>query len=184
MVDGRWVPAVIMEGVIRDFDVSDQSAFRELVLSGLAERWGESFDASFNRDLDDIAGTYVAHGADVVVVENGDQVVAGGILRSVDGDRGRIVRMSVDRRCRRQGLGRHVVDELLRRARGRGFREVVVSTDTPWMSAVALYRACGSWRSTGKRLTRTSPSNYEASRRCSGVGTFERTVDGGPADVE
>ena len=43
----------------------------------------------------------------------------------------------------RECHGRRVVDELVGRARRRAIIELLVSTDTPWTSAVALYRACG-----------------------------------------
>lgn len=56
---------------------------------------------------------------------------------------GRIVRMSVEREHRRKGLGRRVVDELVSRARNRDMTEIRVLTDTPWTSAVELYRSCG-----------------------------------------
>jgi GNAT superfamily N-acetyltransferase len=58
-------------------------------------------------------------------------------------DAGRLVRMSVAQTVRRQGLGRQVVAELVDRARRRGMTCVRVATDTPWHSALALYRACG-----------------------------------------
>lgn len=46
-------------------------------------------------------------------------------------------------RTRREGLVRLVVEELVARARQRGIGELKVLTDTPWDSAVALYRSCG-----------------------------------------
>jgi ribosomal protein S18 acetylase RimI-like enzyme len=51
--------------------------------------------------------------------------------------------VSVDQAHRRQGFGRQVVEELVRRARRRGMLDVVVRTDTPWTSALALYRSSG-----------------------------------------
>jgi ribosomal protein S18 acetylase RimI-like enzyme len=51
--------------------------------------------------------------------------------------------VSVDQAHRRQGFGRQVVEELVRRARRRGMLEVVVRTDTPWTSALALYWSSG-----------------------------------------
>ena len=129
--------------MIRDFTTGDQVAVRDLVLAGLLERWGDAYDPSVNPDLDDITSNYVHRGAEVVVIEIEGEIVATGILQPETNSRGRILRMSVDRHHRRHGLGRHVVDELVRRARGQSMIEVVVTTDTPWASAVALYRSCG-----------------------------------------
>jgi len=130
--------------VLRDFQPSDQQDLRRLILEGLRERWGEAFDASFNPDLDDFVANYVERGADVVVMESQDgELVATGTLASGPSNIGRIVRMSVAATHRRQGFARRVVEELVERARRSGMSEVVVLTDTPWTSAVELYRSCG-----------------------------------------
>lgn len=129
--------------VVRNFTPHDQDAVEELVLDGLRERWGDSFDTSYNPDLADIDGHYLAKGAEVLVVEVDAQIVAAGALVLEGRDRGRVVRMSVAASHRRRGLARTVVEELIRRARERGLSELHVSTDTPWISAVALYRSCG-----------------------------------------
>ncbi|WP_426573580.1 GNAT family N-acetyltransferase [Aquihabitans sp. McL0605] len=128
---------------MRNFTPDDQDAVRALVLDGMRERWGEAYDDSFNPDLDDIWATHVAHGAEVVVADDGGRIVAVGMLLPEPEDRGRIRRVSVDRSHRRQGLGRAVVDELVARARDRAMVEVLVRADTPWTSALALYRSCG-----------------------------------------
>jgi ribosomal protein S18 acetylase RimI-like enzyme len=127
--------------VLRDFDRGDQAAVRDLVLEGLRERWGDAFDAALNPDLDDIAATYVE--AEVVVLEEDGRILATVTLTPGDPGQGRILRVAVDRRHRRQGLGRLVVDELVTRARRRGLRELAILTDTQWVSAVALYRSYG-----------------------------------------
>jgi len=129
--------------VIRDLRTDDQDAVRSLVLAGMRERWGDVYDPEANPDLDDIWATYVEAGAEVVVVERDGVIVATGTLRAEPDGRGRIVRMAVDGTHRRQGLGRSVVDELVRRAARKGLTEVVVLTDIPWASARALYEACG-----------------------------------------
>ena len=116
---------------------------QRLVLDGLRERWGEDFDPQFNPDLDDIWANYVVPGNDVLVIVDGEVIVATGTLLSESTERGRIVRMSVDASNRRRGLGRQMVAELIERARQRNKHELIVLTDTPWASAVALYRSCG-----------------------------------------
>jgi ribosomal protein S18 acetylase RimI-like enzyme len=130
-------------GVMRDFLPRDQTNVRALVLAGMRERWGDVYDPRANPDLDDISTSYLCRGADVVVVEVGDKVVATGLLLPQPACRGRILRVSVDHNHRRRGHGRQVVDELTRRARRRGMVEVLVKTDTPWESARALYSSCG-----------------------------------------
>lgn len=133
----------MMRDVVRDFTPTDQASVRALVLAGMRERWGDEYDPGANADLDDISASYSANGAEVIVSERGGVVVAAGILQVRPAGRGQLLRVSVEQSHRRQGLGRQVVDELVRRARRRGMAGVVVLTDTPWTSAVALYRSCG-----------------------------------------
>lgn len=47
------------------------------------------------------------------------------------------LRMSVHIEHRRRGLGRRIVRDLIAQARTREMHEVVVTTDTPWGSALA-----------------------------------------------
>ena len=113
------------------------------MLDGLRERWGEVYDPTFNPDLDDITVTYVDHGAEVIVADVDGSIVACGMLVVLHDGRGQVRRVSVDAGRRREGLGRLVVIELIDRARRRGMRELIVRADTPWSSALELYRSCG-----------------------------------------
>ena len=129
--------------MLRDFRPSDQRALRLLILEGLRERWGQAFDASVNPDLNDFVANYLGRGAEIAVIESEGKIVATGTLVAHDHRNGQIVRMSVSSAHRRQGYARSIIDELVRRARRRCMTEVMVLTDTPWTSAVELYRACG-----------------------------------------
>lgn len=132
-----------MAVVLRAFEPGDQDAVRDLVLAGLAERWGSAFDPGRNTDLDDLVASYLSRGSEIVVAVDRGSIVATGTLVPDGPRRGRIVRVSVDAGRRGEGLGRRVVEELVRRAGESGMQQVVVSTDTPWLSAMALYRSCG-----------------------------------------
>lgn len=148
---------------IRDFTPADQAAARAIILDGMKERWGGDFDPELNADLDDLYASYVdpgtarggrSAGSEVVVAtvssgpeswsETGAEAVVGvGILvREADG-LGRIVRMSVVRSRRRQGIARAIISELVRRARAMAHHAIIASTDTPWSDAVALYENSG-----------------------------------------
>lgn len=129
--------------MLRDFELHDQHEVQYLILAGMYDRWGSRFDPAANPDTDDLWTTYVTKGAEIVVVEEGDQIVATGTLMPEADGAGRILRMSVDRRYRRQGLARAIVIELVERARRRALDPVRVTTDTPWPDAIALYLSCG-----------------------------------------
>lgn len=129
--------------MLRDFEPRDQPAVRELILTGMRERWGERYDGAANPDVDDMWAAYVATGGEVVVWDEGGDVVATGTLLPEPDGGGRIMRMSVARGWRRRGIGRRIVADLARRAEQRRLHTLRVSTDTPWVEAVALYEACG-----------------------------------------
>src|SRR5690242_11084261 len=105
--------------VIRPFIRADQAAARRLILDGLAEHFGW-LDATLNPDLDDIWAHYVANGALFVVAEIDGVPVGTGALVP-EGTGGRLVRISVAPAQRRRGVGRAVVDDLVRAARARAW---------------------------------------------------------------
>ncbi|KAF9438253.1 hypothetical protein BGZ76_008986 [Entomortierella beljakovae] len=80
--------AINMSVTIRNFEKNDQIAVRNLILEGLAERWGAEFDPSYNQDVTDIDSYYINyHHATVVVLEleensgyDGTRVIGCGIL--------------------------------------------------------------------------------------------------------
>lgn len=129
--------------MLRTYTPADEVSVRDLILDGMKERWGDAYDPAFNSDLADITGNYVDRGAEVVVVEREGAVIATGTLIPDVDATGRIVRMAVARSQRRRGLGRLVVNELVRRAKAHSMGEVRVLTDTPWTSAVELYLSTG-----------------------------------------
>lgn len=151
---------------VRDFTPADQIAARAIIQSGLRERWGDRYDADANPDTDDLYASYIDPGPDdsgptgdermsnrfanseVVVATvsgrgGGDDVGGIAILVPEADGLGRIVRMSVARTHRRRGIARALIAELVARARSKGHHAVIVSTDTPWSDAVALYEDSG-----------------------------------------
>lgn len=137
LVDDQTPPAA----AIREFTPQDQDAVRVMVLDGLRERWGSVYRHDVNPDLDDIMASHVDAGADVLVAEAAGKVVACGLVLPESPGLGRILRVSVQREHRRQGVARALVTELVTGARHRGLRTIVVRTDTPWASALALYQS-------------------------------------------
>ena len=129
--------------MLRDFEPADQPALRRRILAGLQDRGGERFDTARNPDLDDFVTHYLDCGAEIVVFEADFEIIATGVLVPDENTAGEILRMSVAATHRRQGLARRVVEKLVGRARRREMSELRVLTDTPWTSAVELYRACG-----------------------------------------
>jgi ribosomal protein S18 acetylase RimI-like enzyme len=131
----------IADFVIRPFTPADQDAARRLILGGLAEHFGR-LDETLNPDLADIWANYVANGALFVVAEIAGVPVGTGALVP-EGAGGRLVRIAVAPTQRRRGLGRALVDHLVRAARARGWPRVLVETNHDWYDAIGLYQRYG-----------------------------------------
>ena len=129
---------------IRPFCAGDQEAAKQLVVTGLGERWGW-IDPTLNPDLNDIATAY-AEGI-FLVGYLGDRLVATGALSPEVTPSGtaalRVERMSVRADLRRQGIGRRMLDALLDVARQRDCRLVVLETTSTWTDAVRFYQHYG-----------------------------------------
>lgn len=123
-----------------DFRTDEQDAVRLLILDGLEEHWS-SVDPTLNRDLDDLATTY-ADGR-VLVASDGGLVVGTGTVVRRDVTTAEIVRMSVAQGCRRTGLGRRIVEDLVSTARNWGMSRIVLETSAQWIEVVEFYRRCG-----------------------------------------
>ncbi len=128
---------------VRAFTPADQRAARALILAGLGERFG-SIDETRNPDLDDIAARYLAQGHRFVVAEQAGALVGtGALLYEPDGATCQLVRVSVRRGLRRQGIAQAIVAALLAEAQAQGRRRVWLETDVPWQDAIALYQRLG-----------------------------------------
>ena len=122
------------------FEAQDASAVRELIVQGLAERWGR-YDPRFNPDLENFAEHY--NSSVILVAKRGSRIVGVGVLQPEAGGVGRIVRMSVAGDCRRRGIGTLILEGLLQAARERGYESAVLETTASWESAVRFYVSRG-----------------------------------------
>ncbi len=131
---------------IRFFHPQDQEAVRRLILAGLEERWG-FLDPTKNPDLIDIAQTYSDGVFLTAWFEDGGTsaatlVGAGALIHEEEGV-ARIVRMSVVRSLRRQGIGQALLERLCAHAREAGYRRIVLETTSTWSDAIAFYERYG-----------------------------------------
>lgn len=126
---------------ISECRAEDREPVRQLILEGLAERWGGEVDESLNPDLGDLASAYA--GGRIVVGRVGDRVVATGMLKPVGPGVVEIVRMSVASDQRRNHHGTHVLQSLLQVARQMGANRVVLETCDSWKEAIRFYLSFG-----------------------------------------
>lgn len=113
-----------------------------MILAGLGEHFGR-IDAALNPDLEDIKGSYLDAGHIFVVLENQGELVGTGALLLKSNTIGQIVRVSVRRDCRGQGLGIAIVEHLVGLGRRRNLSKLLVETNHDWLAAISLYKRCG-----------------------------------------
>ncbi len=106
---------------------SKQEAVQSLVLTGLAEHWGEA-DPALNPDLDDIAASY--KDATFLVAWLDGRIVGSGALVPRSDQTAEIVRMSVASEYRRQ-------------EEESGFRRIVLETTSTWDDVIRFYEGFG-----------------------------------------
>jgi ribosomal protein S18 acetylase RimI-like enzyme len=122
------------------FEPQHQGQVHDLILAGLAERWG-TLDPTRNLDLCDIASSY--RDADMLVAMLGSRVVGAGACVPRSPTEGAIVRMSVASDLRGRGIGRAVLQTLCARAQAEGRTRIVLETTATWHDAIRFYLRYG-----------------------------------------
>jgi len=152
---------------IRTFEERDQEIVRQLVLGGLAERWGSEFNPLFNQDTKDVQGYYLQRNkATVAVLEDVERevVIGCGILLPLPAEDvydswcaepestkasheglklARMMRLSLSSEHRGKGYAKKIIHYLVDQAREQGFDRILVETERHWASAVGVYKAAG-----------------------------------------
>jgi putative acetyltransferase len=125
---------------LRPFQPGDQVACKALILAGLVEHWG-FLDPTLNPDLNDIADSFSA-GYFLTAWREHELVGTGGFLPA-GRETLQIVRMSVAKTMRGQGLGQRILVALLAEGCARGYRRAVLETTETWGEVVRFYLKAG-----------------------------------------
>ncbi len=125
---------------IKPFHIDDQAEVKQLILDGLVEHWG-FLDKTKNPDLNDIATSY-AEAAFLVAWIDGC-IVGTGALLPRSSEVAEIVRMSVKKDNRRQGIGQCILQALVAQARLQGFKRIILETTASWDEVVEFYLRVG-----------------------------------------
>lgn len=137
---------------VRRYRYGDGPAVRRLHAAAMRDA-GAFTEGADDPDLDDVAASYLADGEFLVATVDGE-VVGMGAFRpvseeiaalhgGVDDPAAEIERMRVAPDHQREGIGQGIYDELERRARERGVRELVLDTMPSLTAARRFYEANG-----------------------------------------
>lgn len=96
------------------------------------------------RDLQDIEATYMKNGGTFEVIENEKREIIGTVaLLKLDNKQCKMRKMYVDKRYRKSGLGRKLMERMLAKATELGFSEIILETVHSMTAAIALYEKYG-----------------------------------------
>jgi GNAT superfamily N-acetyltransferase len=126
--------------IILPFQPEDQEKVKELILDGLAEHWGE-LDPTKNPDLNNIAATYAQDVFLVAWLE--DKIVGTGALVNRSDEFAEIVRMSVVKEMRKKGVGRLILEKLIKISEEKGYQKIILETTNTWHEVIEFYLKCG-----------------------------------------
>ena len=130
----------IAEIEIRPFQPENQEDAKNLILAGLGEHWG-FIDLTKNPDLDNITATYKDD--TFLAVWKDRELIGTGALIQRTNEIAEIVRMSVRRDFRRQGIGRRLLEGLIGKARTLGCHQIILETTETWKDVIAFYLGFG-----------------------------------------
>ena len=125
---------------IQPFKPQDQEDVKKLIQNGLGEHWGH-IDETLNPDLNDISQSYKE--ATFLVARLDGVIVGTGALVPRSPEEGEIVRMSVAKDLRRQGIGRQILERLVQEGRQLGFERLILETTATWEEVIAFYKDYG-----------------------------------------
>jgi len=128
---------------VRTYENRDHDSVVKLHMLGMEEYGFGRHPAEWDKDLEDITGTYIKPGGTFLVVEEDGIPIAMGGLERIDDETAEIRRMRVHPDYRRRGIGSMLVDRLVDFARSRGFKRIILYTTDRQRPAIALYRKKG-----------------------------------------
>lgn len=129
-----------MKYLINHFDSKYQEQVKSLILSGLEEHWG-TLNPNFNSDLNEIANHYKQ---DIFLIALfGEKIIATGAALLISSSTAKIVRMSVRKKYRRNGIGKAILDALILELREKNISKVILETTRTWTEAISFYTNYG-----------------------------------------
>lgn len=128
---------------------------RQAVLYAQEYGWDNTYEALISKILGDYAMAPDPHREDAWIAERAGQIVGSiFLMKSEDPTVGKLRLLYVEPGARGLGLGRHLVDTCIRRARQLGYRRITLWTNDVLVAARRIYETSG-FRLTGQSAHRS-----------------------------
>ena len=132
------------ENIFRPATNRDTSKIVDLIKLILAEFSLEYSTDSTDMDLTDIEESYSGNGGIFEVIENESKEIIGtSALFRINESTCMLRKMYLDKRYRKLGLGKKIMERILNFARDLNFKEIVLETNTSMIAAIQLYEKYG-----------------------------------------
>jgi N-acetylglutamate synthase-like GNAT family acetyltransferase len=128
---------------VRKAHSDDKKAIVALVKAGLSEFGFVYSPQTSEADIENIDETYNKNGGAFIVIEQQNELVATGGLLKLSENKFKIRKMYVSKPYRNQGLGKHILEALLKEAKLKKAKEVVLETSKMMTKAILLYKSYG-----------------------------------------
>jgi GNAT superfamily N-acetyltransferase len=128
---------------IRDYRAGDDARIWEILKAALAVYGLVSQPESTDRDLLDIHGSYFSSGGTFRVLEIDERLVGTYGLHDEGHGVAELRKMYLDPVYKGRGLGKMLLEDVLITARQRGFRTIILESNSNLVEAAALYRRYG-----------------------------------------
>lgn len=128
---------------LHDYSPDDADQLLPLLERGLAAYQLAPDISTTDRDLLDVAGSYLAGGGAFRVLRHQGRVIGMFGLHNEGGGVVELRKMYLDPSFKGQGLGRLLMQDALRLARAAGHRKMVLETNSRLLEAIQMYRKFG-----------------------------------------
>jgi len=112
---------------IAEFQRKDQKETLQFCMS-IFDEFG--VDVSFYRGLDDFAGFFGKPGSVFLIVRDSGSIIGCGGLLKISKEEAEVKRFYIHREYRGTGLAQRLLEILIKRAKGMGYRHLVMDTHT------------------------------------------------------
>jgi GNAT superfamily N-acetyltransferase len=127
---------------IQPVTLETENEARKVIFDGFSEYFS-TVRPELNPDLTSILKYYSKTGNLFLVGLVDKEVVCTGGLNREASDVARIVRMSVAKPYRKQGIGLKMLTKLEHAAKQMGYRKIVIETNNNWEKPISLYMRAG-----------------------------------------
>lgn len=129
--------------ILRDYQKGDEEAVYRLVQKVLAGYGLATNPKETDKDLSDIQKNYLRPGGCFRVIENDGKIIGSYGIYVLSSGTCELRKMYLLPVFQGRGMGKLMVEEALKFARKKGFKEMVLETNSRLKNAVALYRKYG-----------------------------------------